>query len=587
MADFADDLLQGMMKPPEKAADEAPSGGTDTATQIFEQMNAAAPQKKTEAPKLPSVPDVNNSDFEGQTLQIGLPLPGLTDKSIDTHIPLPSFITKGLAQLGSGLADAGQGYKQFNGLVGLGPKVTEQQVNEKRRMDEPLNKGVAGTINNFAGNIAPYAVAAPEGIVGSLLAGGTQGVMQPVGTGDSRAMNTGIGFAMPAGMGILKAAKNLPAEKVMGPLSREASDQGYNVTLGDSSDNALVRGFKELTDKIPGFGGSKAGNEAVNRANFNTKVASTWGGTADSITDKSKLISDKKRIVDDMQSVWKNNTFEPDTTSFARDIKAVRNKPGMSEDVQNAIDKQIELLDSNTHTDSRGIKFIDGEGMKRMQSQLFAADSTNPAMNEARDELRQVFLDHYKAQLKPKDAAKLEKSMGQYRAFATAEDTVLKAVQGNTKTLNPAELGEAVRNKYGTNASPYDDIIRVGREFVKDAGPQKKSAGATASLLGANVALPTIAHLAGSATLAPLTAAATGIGYLANKGLNSPGAYRLATGAGDVARAVADKIPSSISRGIGAGVRRLGRPAMIQGPLEAAGGFRRDQEQGRALFNQD
>lgn len=186
-------------------------------------------------------PDMDPMEFYRST--------GLDKKlGIDTSKPNP---TEGMSNLdlfaagaGSALDAAGRGIKQFatgaigelagdrTGLTSGQNAVTEwsadkgaQQLaenTEARRLNEPLLDTKAGLAGNITGNVGmivapggaasmaarvPQLAAAAPGLTafgssmlpttirGSALAGGAMGVTAPVAEGESRALNTGLGFA--------------------------------------------------------------------------------------------------------------------------------------------------------------------------------------------------------------------------------------------------------------------------------------------------------------------------------------------------------------------------------------------------------
>ncbi len=129
------------------------------------------------------------TDFKGN-LQFASPF-----GTLDTGIPLPQFLNKGLAQFGSGVADWGLGLDQMRG------KAPQGAAEVKRATDAQLNEDWAGKGLHFAGKVAP-ALAVPgiggaAGMIGTgALAGGLSGLFEPTAQGESRGMNTAVGAGL-------------------------------------------------------------------------------------------------------------------------------------------------------------------------------------------------------------------------------------------------------------------------------------------------------------------------------------------------------------------------------------------------------
>lgn len=122
-----------------------------------------------------------------------------------------STFDKVAAGAGKSLHDTWRGLKQLTG------NMSREEVDQARAIDAPLMNTKAGMGGNIAGaigqvlipggaaarygSLAPKLAAGvraatlPKTIGGAMLQGGALGALQPVGTGDSRAVNAGIGMA--------------------------------------------------------------------------------------------------------------------------------------------------------------------------------------------------------------------------------------------------------------------------------------------------------------------------------------------------------------------------------------------------------
>lgn len=111
-------------------------------------------------------------------------------------------VGRGVKQIGAEVADAvAPRQKTIADLVsGRDPSraaAITREIDESRRLDQPLMRTTAGTVGNVAGTVAqtvPLAfVPGANTIVGSSLIGGGVGAVQPVATGESRGTNVAIG----------------------------------------------------------------------------------------------------------------------------------------------------------------------------------------------------------------------------------------------------------------------------------------------------------------------------------------------------------------------------------------------------------
>ena len=135
-----------------------------------------------------------------------------------------SALDKGLAGMGKAFVDTGRGIGQLAGIV------SDEQIAESRRLDEPLMNTTPGMVGNIAGHMAQLP-AGGSTLKGALGLGAGYSALQP-GSMEERAINAGLGGAAGglgqiAGQGIshiLKPGrKTLPqAQTLMGadiPLS--------------------------------------------------------------------------------------------------------------------------------------------------------------------------------------------------------------------------------------------------------------------------------------------------------------------------------------------------------------------------------
>lgn len=138
------------------------------------------------------VPEGTTQDqvMEFANKQFGSPQPTPVKNTIDPTEGM-SGTQKFLAGTGKAFVDIGRGAGQLLGLV------NQKDIDEAKKLDEPLMKTGAGTAGNIVGNVATYAplalVPGANTIAGGATIGALTGAIQPVGSSDSRLANIGMG----------------------------------------------------------------------------------------------------------------------------------------------------------------------------------------------------------------------------------------------------------------------------------------------------------------------------------------------------------------------------------------------------------
>lgn len=118
------------------------------------------------------------------------------EKAPDPTIGM-SGLDKFRAGMGKGMVDTARGIGQMVGLV------SQEEIDEAKKLDAALNDTGAGLAGNVVGNIAlalpTLAIPGAATLRGAALIGAGQGMAQPVATGESRLANTAMGAAAGAG----------------------------------------------------------------------------------------------------------------------------------------------------------------------------------------------------------------------------------------------------------------------------------------------------------------------------------------------------------------------------------------------------
>lgn len=395
-------------------------------------------------------------------------------------------VDRSLAQLGSGFADVGMAVDQMRG------KATQQDVDEKRKMDAALTEGPVGGGLKFAGQTLPT-IALPYGFVAKgvskvapavartvegAVIGGTQGALQPVGSGESRLFNTLSG----ATMGTIfpgVAATYRGASGSMTPeaaaLAKKARDQ-FKIPLqaSDLTDSSFLKSLNSLYGDLPITGARTAAKRDAKQMAFNRAVGETFGAEGDRLTtDVVKKAKDK--MSDTFDDIYSRNPANAFTLNqeFNSVLSRVT-KEGTADQqriIKSRLNELFERIDPNTGE-------IDGQFFNRWQANLRMKAGNDDLLNE----FRSAALKAYNKGVSGSDAELLSKTRGQYKNFKTLDPLLDKATTGD---ISPGLLLNRVANQTNNFSSggggDLADLARIGNRFMVDRTPQ--TGGSTRGLL--------------------------------------------------------------------------------------------------------
>lgn len=176
----------------------------------------------------------------------------------ETYDPTEGMSTtdKFLAGTGKAFADLGRGVGQMVGLV------SQEDIDEAKRLDAPLMRTTAGTVGNVTGAVAmalPTAfIPGANGVTGAAATGAVLGALQPVATGESRMQNVAVGGAAGAGgivAGRVLAAGVKGAKALVEPFTDKGRQAIAGRTLGrfgiQAGDLAGVSNTPTVTGAVP------------------------------------------------------------------------------------------------------------------------------------------------------------------------------------------------------------------------------------------------------------------------------------------------------------------------------------------------
>lgn len=185
-----------------------------------------------------------------------------------------------LAGAGKGLTDVYRGAKQLAGAM------SDEEYDEVKRQDAPLTATTPGMVGNIVGQAAPFMALPAGGVMRAAAIGAGQGAVTPVGTTDSRAMNTAIGGV--AG-GLAQGAVNVGGKILSGPsgfttpeqqrLAARAKELGFNLSPGQITQNQNLKSIEGAFADLPLTGGVERARAAGNQTTLNTIAAKAAGAT--------------------------------------------------------------------------------------------------------------------------------------------------------------------------------------------------------------------------------------------------------------------------------------------------------------------
>lgn len=444
------------------------------------------------------------------------------------------------AGAGKAVVDTGRGLGQMVGLV------SQEDIDEAKRLDAPLMDTKAGMGGNITGQVAqtvgptallakgaaalraaPAALKAAPALVPALTTPIAQGAAtgaafsaaQPVASGESRGVNAvegGAGGALGTaiGRGIARAgtAAKEYAEPVVKRLAEVAENAGIPLRASQISDSTLGRWAAGLTDLLP-FGGSDKLSEAQ-RKGLNRALARSIG--ADTEDALGALREARPRLNAGFNALNSKNSvqLEPWHVDALEDtIKGLRER-GLDQANRTTWAGRLDAMKRNVvnSTDENGV--IPGPRYQEMRTELGdIANGTEgtQAYRMAADNFKTVLDKAFDSGLSKADAAKKTLLRKQW---ANMKDLEKVAPEGTAAgaDFDFAKLSRQLRSNaksngarktsmiYGTGDQELPDLARVGLEFLVRGKPVSP-AGKADSLVRL-----------GKAAISPAATAGAGLG---------------------------------------------------------------------------
>lgn len=443
-----------------------------------------------------------------------------------------------MAGAGKSVADVGRGLRQLSteigSAVGLGSVLpasfSDEEIARQRAAqtevnarDAALMQSGAGVAGNVSGTLATTLL--PAGMVGSVgrgtvagnaarafvnpqtyraaaAAGATQGALQPIATGESRALNTAVGAgAGIAGQAVARGVSRF-AEPVKNALTPQASRavqtlerEGVPLDLAQRTGSNFAARMKNMLQDNPTTAGQiEAFKETQQRA-YNSAVLRTIGESGESATP-DVLARANARIGQVFDDIANRNTIRYDKVlemKLAAIERAARNE---LDDAQfGVVRRQLDtLLDKAT----MNVDQIDGKAYQNFKTGL---DRISQGQDQSKGyfarQIREALDDALERSASPEDVAALRMARTMYRRLKQIEGAVATDESGHisaSKLANSiATKKNAAQAKLGRGDQTLVRLAKAGKQVL----PEPTANSGTPARLLAQFALPGALGVAG------------------------------------------------------------------------------------------
>lgn len=409
-------------------------------------------------------------------------------KKIDFSKPVdPSQSMSGtqkfLSGTGKSFVDVGRGAGQIVGAV------PQAAVDEAKKLDKPLMQTGAGIAGNIAGNAALFAPTAmipgANTYTGAALLGAGAGALQPVATGDSRALNTGFG----AGAGVAGQAIGNTLGRVLRPVASKlgpeqealalaAAKEGIPLTAGQRTGSRPLQITESVMENLPLTSGSQlAGREAQQRA-F-TAAALRRGGMTGDVAGAAELGGQKAALGSKLSGIAERNNVDFNRGLIGKladitDDAAAHLPPDATARISGTVDKILAQVDKSGS--------MSGTNYQGWREPLRSLASEGGAEARYAGQLRKALDAEFAAQI---SGAEGEAFKGASRQYANTK-TIIDAMGGPGNLpakgqIAPAQLAAALGRSVGREGKALgrgdlNELSRIGQTFVRDQIPNSGTA---------------------------------------------------------------------------------------------------------------
>jgi len=367
-------------------------------------------------------------------------------------------------------------------IAGLTP---QSEVDEAKRLDQPLLSTGGGVLGNIVGNAALYAPSSAIPGAGSLpgagAIGAATGAIQPVGTGESRALNTGVGAAAGVGGQLLGRALGRairPIQTSLSPqeeqLAQAAAREGIPLTAGQQTGSKPLQIAESVMENLPLTSGPQLAKREAQQRAFTAAVLSK-GGMSGDVADAATLLSQKQGLGGKMAQIANASSLDFNrglTTDLANIVGDADSHlpPDAARRVSSVVDKVLSQVDQNGN--------MAGTNYQGWREPLRAMAQDGTAEGRYMGQIRKALDSAFADQAGPD-------YQGLSRQYANTK-TIIDAMGGPGKLpatgqVPPAQLGAALARSVGKEnktlgVGDLNELSRIGQTFLKGQIPDSGTA---------------------------------------------------------------------------------------------------------------
>lgn len=440
-----------------------------------------------------------------------------------------------LAGAGKAFTDIGRGAGQLSGLI------PQSEIDASKLRDQPLMQTGAGMAGNILGNAAvaapAFALPGAGTYAGAAALGGIQGALQPVGTGESRALNTGFGAGaglIGQGVGNLIGRGLRPVTSALSPekqaLAQAATREGIPLSAGQATGSRPLQIAESVMENLPSTSASQLAEREAQKRAFTSAVLKRAGISGDTAS-APVLLGQKQALGGTLGDIAKGGSIDfnkglTDRLASIVDDASQHLPPDLASKVSGTVDKVLQQV--GPEGSMAGTNY---QGWREPLRGLAKNTETGRYFGQIRKALDEAFTSQAG-----------EGYQATSRQYANLK-TIIDSMGGSGALpaegqIPPSALSSALARSIGKEnktlgGGDLNELARIGQAFIKDQIPNSGTAQRQAiqallqtgggSLLGGGAALTT-GHdpLKGAAIGAGLGAGSIAAPRIAQALMNSP-----------------------------------------------------------------
>lgn len=379
-----------------------------------------------------------------------------------------------LAGIGGGMHDLYTGAKQRLGIA------SQEDVDEKARLDRPLKSTGMGMAGNIAGKVATSLPAmfipGANTPVGAAVIGGGLGALEPTETGESVGKNVALGAAggaigQIAGQALGRVLRPVEPQlsQVEKDLASAAVKRGIPLDAADLTGSKPLKTMRDVMAQMPLTADRQAAIQGTKQAAFNRAVGGTFGASEDALTPEVMQAA-RSRIGKQFTDLSARNNLVFDNAARTKLGEVVANAerystPDVQRVVQNLADDVFSRAQGST---------LEGPTYRALDSEMgrLLRNTSNGDVRHYVGALRSALRESMDSSISAADKAAWQGARKQYANLMTVAPLAAKSETGDVsgKTLLAAAL-RGNKSAAFTGGGDLGELGRIGRAFVAEQTP--------------------------------------------------------------------------------------------------------------------